>query len=166
MIVTAQNEQTSRLERLRRVEAELANDLSRKISRLHDHRGVLFVNWTERPSVQEIAILIAVWGRQEDDPVTYHYESGVELVGVTPRYNPFEDSGHTHLAAIEHLRTARDLLKKGGAREKKNGNRPHVVKRLFQSLKLTESALRHLRRCHAMDVEKSSERNLSWVESG
>jgi hypothetical protein len=156
MIVTAQDEQNSRLERLRRVEAELVNDVRRKISRLHDHRGVLFVNWTERPNAQEIAIVMDVWGSYESEPVTYHFETGVELVGCVSRYNPFESSDHTYLAAIEHLRTARDLLKKGGAREKKNGNRPLIVKRLFQSLKLTESALRNLRRCHAIDLEPGS----------
>jgi hypothetical protein len=156
MIVTAQDGQPSSLERLRRVEAELENIIRNKISKLHDHKGILFVNWTERPSVQEIAILIELWGRHEDDPVTYHYEGGLELVGATPRYNPFEGSGHSQFAAIEHLRTARDLLKKDGAREKKNGSRPHIIKRLFQSLKLTESALRHLRRCQAIYVKEGS----------
>jgi hypothetical protein len=156
MIVTAQDGQPSSLERLRHIEAELENNIRKKISKLHDHKGILFVNWTERPSVQEIAILIEVWGRHEDDPVTYHYEGGVELVGATPRYNPFEGTVHTQLAAIEHLRTARDLLKKHGTREKKNGSRPHIIKRLFQSLKLTESALRHLRRCRAIYIKEES----------
>ena len=150
------------MERLRLIEAELANDIRGKISRLHDHKGVLFVNWTERPDPQEIAIVMNVWGRHENEPVTYHFKAGVELVGSIRRYNPFAGSEHTYVAAIEHLRTARDLLKRGGAREKKKGDRPHIVKRLFQSLKLTESALGHLRRCQAIDVEKeSSTGNLS-----
>ena len=86
------------------------------------------------------------WERHESDPITYHYENGVELVGCAPMYNPFDGSDHTHLA-IEYLRTARDLLKKTGKRMKENSARPDKVKRLFQSLKLTESALRHARRC-------------------
>jgi hypothetical protein len=139
MIVTAQDEQIWRLERLRRVEAELANDVRRKITRLHDHKGVLFVNWTERPNIQEIAGVTDVWGRHENDPVTYHFEMGVELVGAALRYNPFDGSDHSHLAAIELLRSARDLLKKTGVLMKKNGSRPHGVRRLFQAVKLTES---------------------------
>jgi hypothetical protein len=39
---------------------------------------------------------------------------------------------------------------------KKDGSRPLIVKRLFQSLKLTESALRHVRRCQALDMEEGS----------
>jgi hypothetical protein len=90
-------------------------------------------------------------------PLTFHYENGVELVGFAPRYNPFDGSDRTQLAAIEHLRTARDLLKKTGKRMKMNGSGPHKVKRLFQALKLTESALRHARRCQAVDKKKGIE---------
>jgi hypothetical protein len=156
MIVTAQDEQSSSLERLRRVQAELANDICGKLSRLHDHSGILFLNWTKRPSAEEISAVIDVWGRHEKEPVTYHFETGVELVGAALRYNPFEGSDHTRMAAIEHLRTARDLLKRTGTRMKKDGSRPYIVKRLFQSLKLTESALRHVRRCQALDMEEGS----------
>jgi hypothetical protein len=151
MIVTAQDEQTWRMERLRRVEAELANDVRRKITGLHDYKGVLFVNWTARPNIQETAGVMDVWGRHENDPVTYHFELGVELIGAAPRYNPFDGSDHSHLAAIELLRSARDLLKKTGVLMKKNGSKPHGVRRLFQAVKLTESALRHARRCRAVD---------------
>jgi len=62
MIVAAQDEQPWRLERLRRVEAELANEVRRKITRLHDHKGVLSVNWTERPNAQEISGVTGVGG--------------------------------------------------------------------------------------------------------
>jgi hypothetical protein len=79
------------------------------------------------------------------------------MVGCVPRYNPFDGSDHTHLAAIEHLRTARDLLKKTGKSMKQNGSGLDKVKRLFQSLKLTESALRHARRCQAVDNKKDVE---------
>ena len=101
-------------ERRRRFEVELGYEVGRKISKLHDHRGILFVNWAERPSAQDIAAVTDAWGRYESDPITYHYENGVELVGCAPRYNPFDGSDQTHLAAIEHLRAARDLLKKTG----------------------------------------------------
>jgi len=40
---------------------------------------------------------------------------------------------------------------------KQNGSGPDKVKRLFQSLKLTESALRHARRCQAVDNKKDVE---------
>ena len=150
-MVTAQDEQTWRAERLRRVEAELASEARKKITRLHDHKGVLFVNWKERPSAQEIAGVTDVWGRHENEPVTYHFEMGVELVGAAARYNPFDGSDQSHLAAIELLRGARDLLKKIGVLMKKNGSRPHGVRRLFQAIKLTEGALRHARRSQTVD---------------
>ena len=151
--VTAEGERTFRLERLREVEAELGLEIRRKLSTLYDHKGVLFVDWAERPSTHEIATVIEVWGRHEDKPITYHYELGVELVAAA-RFNPFEASDYTHRAAIEHLRTARDLLKKAGRLMKKNGSRPQSVKRLFQSLKLAESALRHARRCNTIDLKE------------
>jgi hypothetical protein len=151
MIVTAQDEQTWRVERLHRVEAELANEARRKITRLHDHKGVLFVNWTERPNAQDIAGVTDVSGRHEHEPVTYHFEMGVELVGAAARYNPFAGADHGHLAAIELLRSARDLLKKTGVRMKKSGSRPHGVRRVFQAIKSTESALRHARRSQTVD---------------
>jgi len=137
-------------ERRRRFEVELGYEVSKKISKLHDHRGILFINWAERPSVQDIAAVMDAWGRDESDHITYHYERGVELVGCVPRYNPFDGSDHSHLAAIEHLRTARDLLKKTIKRIKQNGTEP-TVKHLFQAIKLTESALRHARRSQAMN---------------
>ena len=152
--VTAEGEGPFRLERLRGVEAELGREICRKLSTLYDHKGVLYVDWAERPSTHEIATVIEVWGRHEDKPITYHYELGVELVAAAARYNPFETSDYTYRAAIEHLRTARDLLKKAGRLMKKNGSGPHSVKRLFRSLKSAESALRHARRCNAIDLKE------------
>jgi hypothetical protein len=144
-------------ERLRRLEAELGYEVLRKISKLHDYKGILFVNWAERPSVQDIAAVMDAWGRDESNLITYHYEMGVELIGCAPRYNPFDGSDCTHLAAIEHLRTARDLLKKTTKRMKQNGTGPST--RLFQALKLTESALRHARRFHVTEKNENIERS-------
>ena len=106
----------------------------------------------KRPSTQEIATVIEVWGHHEDRPITVHYRLGVELVAAAARYRPYEASDYTYRAAIEHLRTARDLLKRDGRLMKRNGSRPHSLKRIFQSLKLAESALRHARRCNAIDL--------------
>jgi hypothetical protein len=150
--VTAECDGSLCPERRRRFEVELGYEVGRKISKLHAHRAILFVNWGERPSAQDIAAVTDAWGRDESDLITYHYEKGVELVGCASRYNPFDGSDHSHLAAIEHLRTARDLLKKTSKRMKKNGTGPTTVKRLFQALKLTESALRHARRSHSIDT--------------
>src|SRR5215469_1793667 len=91
-------------ERRRRFEVELGYEVSKKIAKLYDRGGILFVNWVERPSAQDIAAVTDAWGRDESDLITYHYENGVELVGCGPRYNPFDDSDQSHLAAIEHLR--------------------------------------------------------------
>jgi hypothetical protein len=146
-------------ERCRRFEAELGYEVGRKISKLHDRKGILFINWAERPTAQDIAIVTDAWGRHGSDPITYHYEEGVELVGCAPRYNPFDASDHPHLAAIEHLRTARDLLKKTTKRMKQIGTGPGPGKRLFQALKLTESALRHARRSHVTEKNENIERS-------
>jgi hypothetical protein len=149
-------------ERRRRFEVELGYEIGRKISKLHDHGGILFVDWVERPSAQDIAAVTHAWGRHESDPIMYHYEKGVELVGCAPRYNPFDGSDHSHLAAIEHLRTARDLLKKTIKGVKQNGTEP-TVKRLFQAIKLTESALRHVRRSQVMNKKSDiQQESLGW----
>ena len=80
------------LERRRRFEVGLGYEVSRKISKLYDRKGILFVNWAERPSAQDIAAVADAWGRDESDPIMYHYENGVELVGCAPTYNPFHGS--------------------------------------------------------------------------
>ena len=129
-------------DRRRRFEVELGYEIGRKISKLHDRKRILFVDWIERPSAQDIAAVTNAWRPDTSDPITYHYENGVELVGCVPRYNPFGGGDQNHLAAIEHLRTARDLLKKSTKRMKQNGTEPNSLKRVFQAIKLTESALR------------------------
>ena len=146
------------LERRRRFEVELGYEVGRKISNLYDRKGILFVNWAERPSAQDIAAVTDAWGRYESDPIMYHYENGVELVGCLPTYNPFLGSDDSHLAAIEHLRTARDLLKKTTKRMKQNTTAANTG-RLFQALKLTESALRHARRSHVTEKNENVERS-------
>jgi hypothetical protein len=146
------------LERHRRFEVELGYEVGRKISKLYDRKGILFVNWAERPSAQDIAAVTDAWGRYESDPIMYHYENGVELVGCLPTYNPFLGSDDSHLAAIEHLRTARDLLKKTTKRMKQNTTAANTG-RLFQALKLTESALRHARRSHVTEKNENAERS-------
>jgi len=59
--VTAEGEGPFRLERLRGVEAELGREICGKLATLYDHKGVLFVDWAERPSTHEIATVIEVW---------------------------------------------------------------------------------------------------------
>jgi hypothetical protein len=149
--VTAECDQSLCPDRRRRFEVELGYEVGRKISKLHDRKGILFVDWAERPSAQDIAAVTDAWGRHESDPIAQHYENGVELVGCVPRYKPFGGTDQNHLAAIEHLRTARDLLKKSTKRVKQDGTERNSVKRLFQAIKLTESALRHVRRCQLMN---------------
>jgi hypothetical protein len=156
-LTSSHNEELFRLERLRVVEDELSEQLdTEKISRLHDRNGVFYVDWAERPDSNEIAAVVKVWGNQENEPTINHFEMGVELVGAVTRYNPFATTNDTHGAAIEHLRAARDLLKKIGTRMKKSGA-PRAAKRHFQSLRLAEGALRHSRRCQAIDIEERVE---------
>jgi hypothetical protein len=147
------------LERRRRFEVELGYQIGRKISKLCDRKGILFVNWAERPSAQDIAAVTDAWAHYESDPIVYHYENGVELVGCAQKYNPFDASDQYQLAAIEHLRTARDLLKKTTKRMKQNGTEPNDVKRLFQAIKLAESALRHVRRSQLMNKKTEIEQS-------
>jgi hypothetical protein len=63
-------------------------DQTVKDSRLHDHNGVLYVDWAQRPT-PTIRAVIDVWGIHENEPVTNHFERGVELIGVAERFNPF-----------------------------------------------------------------------------
>ena len=63
---------------------------------------------------RKFATVIELWGHHEDRPITVHYQLGVELVAAAARYRPCEASDYTYRAAIEHLRTARDLLKRDG----------------------------------------------------
>jgi hypothetical protein len=156
-LTSSQNEELFRLERLRVVEDELSKQLAiEKVSRLHDHNGVLYVDWAQRPNSREIAAVVGVWGNHEHGPATNHFERGVELVGAVARFNPFATTNDAHGTAIEHLRAARDLLKVIGTRMKKNGT-PRAVHRHFKSLQLAESALRHSRRCQAIDINDSGE---------
>jgi hypothetical protein len=132
--VTTEGGEPLRLERLRSVEVELGRDICGKIVRLHDHKGVLYVDWAEGPSSQDIMTVIQKWGRHEKEPVTCHYEMGVELVGTTTRYSPFGSPDDIHRAAIEHLRAARDPLKKTGVRMKKTGGSGSRVINVTSSL--------------------------------
>jgi len=144
--VTSECDGPACAKRRRRFEVELGYEVARKICKLHDRKGILFVDWAERPTAQDIAIVTEAWAQCESDPIIYHYENGVELVGCTHRYNPFDGSDQSHLAAIEQLRAARDLLKRTIKRIEQGSTEPYNVKRLFQAIKLTESALRHARR--------------------
>jgi hypothetical protein len=58
----------------------------------------------------------------------------------------------TTRAAIEHLRTARQLLKQTAALMQKNNSTPLPRKRIVQALKLAESALRTARRSQTRDA--------------
>jgi hypothetical protein len=55
-------------------------------------------------------------------------------------------------AAIEHLRTARQLLKQSAALMEKNNGTRLPRKRVVQALKLAESALRTARRSQTRDA--------------
>src|ERR1700730_14095942 len=111
--VTTEGGEPLRLERLRSVEVELGRDICGKIVRLHDHNGVLYVDWAERPSPQDIMTVIQKWGRHEKEPVTYHYEMGVELVGTATRYNPFGSAAEACLLVAG--RQAFEVVVVGGA---------------------------------------------------
>jgi hypothetical protein len=68
---------------------ELGHEVGSKIFKLYDRKGILFVNWAERPSAQDIEAVTDAWRRYESDPILYHYENGVELVGCVQKSNPF-----------------------------------------------------------------------------
>ena len=76
-------------ERRRRFEVELGYEIGKKISKLHDHGGILFVNWAKRLSAQDIAAVKDAWGSHESDFIMYHYEMGVELARLRPKIQSF-----------------------------------------------------------------------------
>lgn len=69
---------------------------------------------------------------------------------TAPHHEPAQ-ADDTRRAAIEHLQSARNLLKKIAAEMKKDGSPPLTRTRIIRSLKLAESALRTARRCQTID---------------
>jgi hypothetical protein len=61
-------------------------------------------------------------------------------------------AANTARAAIEHLRTARQLLKQTAALLRKSNSTSLPRKRIVQALKLAESALRTARRSQTRDA--------------
>jgi hypothetical protein len=61
-------------------------------------------------------------------------------------------AAHATRAAIEHLRTARQLLKQTAALMQKNNSTSLPRMRIMQALKLAESALRTARRSQTSDI--------------
>jgi hypothetical protein len=88
--------ETWRIERLARVAERFKRHQERKkrdvgILALHDHKGVLFVNWASNPETQDIAAMFRVW-RRENEYACNHYVGGDELlIDVPSGYSPFKD---------------------------------------------------------------------------
>jgi hypothetical protein len=72
--------------------------------------------------------------------------------GVTALQDDAALAADAILAAIEPLRTARQLLKQTAALMHKNNSTPLPRKRIVQALKLAESALRTARRSQTRDT--------------
>ena len=71
---------------------------------------------------------------------------------MTALHDDAARAADTARAAIEHLRTARQLLKQTAALMQKNNSTSLPRKRIVQALKLAESALRTARRSQTCDT--------------
>jgi hypothetical protein len=87
LTMTAYNEATEpfRIERLGRVGKVLRRH---SIRALHDHKGVLCVDWAAEPTTQNLSAVERAW-RRENEHAVNHYVRGRELVSDVGNYNPF-----------------------------------------------------------------------------
>jgi hypothetical protein len=75
--------------RLRRLQQKLKEKtFAPYISAIHDHKGILCVNWMYRPATSELVVVTDLW-TSEDEHASNHYVNGVHLVGDVGGINPF-----------------------------------------------------------------------------
>jgi hypothetical protein len=88
--ITANRSDTepSRIERLKKLSSALESKGIKSIAGLHDHKGVLYVNWSEVPTSTEIGEAIGAWNA-EGEPLSNHAVNGRPLVWDVKGDNPF-----------------------------------------------------------------------------
>jgi len=80
----------SRIERLSAVCEELERAKISTVLRLHDHKGVLSVWWSETPSERLKTVLNEAWSSHNEDSVEHRTADG-HLIGTSPGFNQTAD---------------------------------------------------------------------------
>ncbi len=87
------DEEPFRIERLERIRDVLeAKSVSNLVSAIHDHKGTLYVNWTQHPSTSQLLVATDAWAA-EREPLSNHYVNGMPLLWDVGGYNPFGEHG-------------------------------------------------------------------------
>ncbi|MGN6308606.1 MAG: hypothetical protein ACTHNN_03510 [Xanthobacteraceae bacterium] len=88
LTANCQDEEHERIQRLERVAKAVQEKHLTKIIALHDHKGTLYVNWSSRPSTQEILNIVAIWS-DEAEHHSNHAINGMPLLADVLGDNPF-----------------------------------------------------------------------------
>ena len=83
-----QDEEHERISRLERVAEAVKEERLTKTIALHDHKGTLYVNWSSRPSTQELLKIVAIWA-DEGEPHSNHAINGIPFLADVLGDNPF-----------------------------------------------------------------------------
>lgn len=93
------------------------------VKALHDHKGILFVNWDSEPCVTELMQVEQAWQTECECSVN-HYINDVWLLGDSYGHNPFTVPRYSLLAS--------------SARQEVENMRADKVKALLAQLELQE----------------------------
>jgi hypothetical protein len=75
-----------RIERLQ----QIARRCPKNVIGLHDHKGLLSVNWLTPPTIRELTEVVLAWASQNEREID-HYLLGAELDVQTIGYDPFTE---------------------------------------------------------------------------
>lgn len=84
-----QDEEPDRIVRLTRLRDVLQAKRVSTIIGLHDHKGVLYVNWASQPTASELGQVIMAW-HSENEPLTNHAVNGKPFLWDVGGDNPFD----------------------------------------------------------------------------
>ncbi|SDG87980.1 hypothetical protein SAMN05216338_1003302 [Bradyrhizobium sp. Rc2d] len=82
------DEESWRIERLEEVRDIILEKGVKNILALHDHKGNLYVDWSEQPSTYALATAIKIWS-DKGEPHSNHSVRGRPLVWDMGGDNPF-----------------------------------------------------------------------------
>lgn len=87
------DEEPQRMQRLVSVESGIARArIATEVLALHDHKGVLFVNWASTPTTKDIIAIANIWQRRGGEGLyeMNHYVRGRPLLRDVESHNPFD----------------------------------------------------------------------------
>jgi hypothetical protein len=73
-----------RIERLQ----EVARCCPKNVIGLHDHKGMLSVNWLTPPTIRELSLVVRAWTYQYEEAID-HYLVGAPFDVESSGYDPF-----------------------------------------------------------------------------